>query len=308
LAGHLLNSEVCSDFDWGFQPIRLVSYHFKIAMNFENNSNKQWPDPKDYGLPVVDIKPIIPVLSSSLPKVQQEASSENQSATEEIDSNPVVSSISADKSAELQVSKTPAVQIPKPEISKSIPSEKKSKSWIRTTAVLSVVILAVIIWQMTAENKEIENSVAFESGDVQVLTTSEEPVSSVNDSKVEEIQATENQFTESELPSSSNTTIQKSETGTTIDRNATGTLIRVESKAASPTYFIIVGSLPNERFALTEAPQYQNRVPAVYLITPYDDTKNYRLAIGSFGSFTKANEELERIKADYTEALWILKY
>ncbi len=82
----------------------------------------------------------------------------------------------------------------------------------------------------------------------------------------------------------------------------------MQSKAVSPTYFIIVGSLPNERFALTEAPKYQNRVPAVYLITPYDGIKNCRLAIGSFKSLTKANEELKRIKADYTEALWILKY
>jgi hypothetical protein len=122
-------------------------------MNLENNSNKQWPDPKDYGLPVVDIKPIIPDSSYSSPKVQQEASSEKETAPEEIDSNPVVSSIITDKSAELEGPETPAPHIPKPEISKSISAKKGSKSWIRITAALALVILAVIIWEMTVGNK-----------------------------------------------------------------------------------------------------------------------------------------------------------
>ncbi len=307
---HPLNSEVCSDFGWGLQSIRLVSYHSQIAMNSENNSNTHWPDPKDYGLPVVEIKPINPVPSSNSPEVLQVASPEEVAKPEEILPNPVVQSIISDKSAKLKDPKAPKHSVDKPEIPKSIPvpAKKESKRWIGITAVFALLILVVIIWQMTAGNKEIENPVAFENGDVQIITTPEEPISSVNDSKEEEIQAPENQIAESELPSSPNTTIQKPETGTTIDLKEVGTLIRVESKAASPTYFIIIGSLPNERYALEEAPKYQNRVPAVYLITPYDDTKNYRLAIGSFGSFTKANEELERIKADYTEALWILKY
>jgi hypothetical protein len=307
---HPLNSKVCSDFGWGLQSIRLVSYHSQNAMNSENNSNTNWPDPKDYGLPVVDIKPINSVPSASSPEVQKEASPEEVAKPEEILPNSVVQSIIADKSAELKEPKAPKHSVDKPEIPKSIPvpAKKESKRWIGITAVFAILILAVIIWQMTAGNKEIENPVAFENEDVQITTSSEEPISIVNDSKVEEIQEPENQSAESELLSSPNTTIQKPETGTTIDLKAAGTLISVESKAASPTYFIIVGSLPNERFALEEAPKYQNRVPAVYLIKPYDDTKNYRLAIGSFGSFTKANEELERIKADYTEALWILKY
>jgi hypothetical protein len=307
---HPLNSKVCSDFGWGLQSIRLVSYHSQNAMNSENNSNKNWPDPKDYGLPVVDIKPINSVPSSSSAEVQKKASPEDVAKPEEILPNPVVQSIIADKSAELKDIKAPKHSVDKQEIPTSIPvpAKKEFKRWVGITAVFALMILAVIIWQMTAVNKEIENPVGFENGDDQIITTPEEPISSVNDSKVEEIQEPENQFAESELPSSPNTTIQKSETGTTIDLKAIGTLIRVESKTERPTYFIIVGSLPNERFALEEAPKYQNRVPAVYLITPYDDTKNYRLAIGSFGSFTKANEELERIKADYTEALWILKY
>jgi hypothetical protein len=305
---HRLNSEVCSDFGWGLQSIHLVSYHSQIAMNSENNSNRHWPDPKDYGLPVVEIKPIRSIPTERSPEVVLAPEVEKVVTPVEVIPNPTVQSIIADKSAELKEIKESKVSVPKPEIPKSIPAKKESKSWIGITAILALIILAVIIWQMTTRKKEIENPVVFKKEDVQIATTPEEPISIVNDSKVEEIQEPENQSDESELPSSPNATIRKPETGTTIDLKAAGTLIRVESKTERPTYFIIVGSLPNERLALEEAPQYQNRVPAVYLITPYDNTKNYRLAIGSFGSFTKANEELERIKADYTEALWILKY
>lgn len=307
LVEHPLNSEVCSDFGWGLQSIRLVSYHSQIAMNSENNSNKHWPDPKDYGLPVVEIKPIRPVPSVISPEVAPAPEVEKVVTPAEVIPNPIVQSIIAEKSAELKEFKTirPSTE---PKLAKSIPAKKESKSWIGITAVLALVILAVIIWQMTTGTEENVYPVAFENEPIQIAPTSEEPISTVNDSKVEETQAAVNQSTEIESPSSTEAIMQKPETGTTIDRTAAGTLIRVESKAARPTYYLIVGSLPNERLALEEAPQYQNRVPAVYLITPYDDTKNYRLAIGSFGSFTQANKELERIKADYTEALWILKY
>lgn len=275
-------------------------------MNSENNSNTHWPDPKDYGLPIVDIKPIriIPVESS----IEVVSSKDVEVLKEEVDPSPEIQSIDSVKSDELKAVETPVPVMPMPKIAKSIPAKKQSKSWIGVTAVLALLIVAVIIWQMTASNNEVESVVAIEAAAIQSPTISEDSNSSVNDSKVTEIQDSENQSSITELPSSPTTPIQNPETGTTIDPTAAGTLIRVESKAARPTYFIIVGSLPNERLALEEAPQYQNRVPALYLITPYDDTRNYRLAIGSFGSFTKANEELERIKADYTEALWILKY
>ena len=161
---------------------------------------------------------------------------------------------------------------------------------------------------MIVTNQVVEPELPVAEATISPAPPVTESESIVNDSKEEEIQAAENQTPEIELPSSELSAIQKPETGTTIDRTVLGTLIRVESKGERSTYYIIVGSLPSEELALAEVPQYQKRVPSVYLISPYDDTRNYRLAIGSFGSFTKANEELARIKADYTEALWILKY
>ncbi len=278
-------------------------------MSLENNSKKQWTDPKDYGLPVVEIKPIHSI-SSSKPILEEPKPEVISPAIEkEIVPNPIVQSIIAEKSEEVETSKkTKPSPASKPVPQKEIPVKKESKSWIGIVAVLALVLVSVIIWQMTTSNQVSEESIPPVAEEAQVDPILEEENSNVNESKEEETQVTENQITEVETASSETTPIQKPETGTTIDRTVAGTLIRVESKAERPTYYIIVGSLPSERLALEEAPVYQNRVPSVYLISPYDDNTNYRLAIGSFGSFTKANEELERIKADYTEALWILKY
>jgi hypothetical protein len=130
----------------------------------------------------------------------------------------------------------------------------------------------------------------------------------VENTPTEETQIIENQDSISKSNSSLEEPAETPQTGTTIDRTVTETLIRVESKSDRPQYFIVVGSLPNERMALSESEQYMDRASSIYLILPYEDVKNYRLAIGSFTSFRKASEELETVKDQYTEALWILKY
>ncbi|NVK48244.1 MAG: SPOR domain-containing protein, partial [Cyclobacteriaceae bacterium] len=73
-------------------------------------------------------------------------------------------------------------------------------------------------------------------------------------------------------------------------------------------YFIVVGSLPSERLAVEKSAEYWDRASELYLITPYEDSPNYRLAIGRYYSFSQANQALSEIKDDYSEALWILKY
>ena len=96
--------------------------------------------------------------------------------------------------------------------------------------------------------------------------------------------------------------------GTTIAQSISGNLIRVESQAERPQYFIIVGSVPSEADALKLIPDFQAKVPEVYLISPYSESKNYRVAIRKFTSFRAAAEELDKIKSQYSEELWILKY
>ena len=117
-------------------------------------------------------------------------------------------------------------------------------------------------------------------------------------------------FTKSDISiNNSNPNISKpAETGTTIANSVPGTIVRIESKAERPQYFIVVGSLPNENLALDEAKNYQGKAAEIFLIAPYEESRNYRLAVGKYNSFKSAAEDLERIKSNYSESLWILKY
>ncbi|MEN2283450.1 hypothetical protein AAGF08_14990 [Algoriphagus sp. SE2] len=280
--------------------------------------NKQWSDPKDYGLPYVEIVP----LDSVNPK--EPASEKELQKEESIVSKPVEQKKEVDSTLESKTDNpspkekgfgsTKALekeekQISSTSLKESIDTPEKNKStWIPIVLISAIVVISVIVWQLLSQGNEsppIENQ----------LVQQEEPVGeetsvppTVENIETEETQSAENQDSISNSNSSLEEPVETSQTGTTIDRTGIETLIRVEGKSDRPQYFIVVGSLPNERMAIDESEQYLDRVSSIYMILPYEDVRNYRLAIGSFTSFRKASEELEAIKDQYTEALWILKY
>jgi hypothetical protein len=265
-------------------------------MSSKNNPSKNWSDPKDYGLPYVEIS----ALKSRAPVEKKTEETENSLVAEELES--IVSN-------QVPIEPTP-IPVEQKKRQEPIPNrmseeaEKSSNNWIWVVLVFALGIISVILWQMQSTDNEPAEVISIVSN--QMPTIVEE--NAVNNNTNSGIQEVENQASIVDSASFAGVTQEKPETGTTIDYKAGGTLVRIEAKAERPTYFIVVGSLPSESLAIEEYPQYSNRAATVYLILPYDDVKNYRLAIGSFSSFTKANEELERIKGDYTEALWILKY
>jgi cytoskeletal protein RodZ len=87
-----------------------------------------------------------------------------------------------------------------------------------------------------------------------------------------------------------------------------GKLIVLDAKEAVSSYHLVVASLPNERIAREEAQVFLDKGKDIWLIFPSGDTKNYRLSVGKYGSFTAATEALAAAKADYNESTWILKY
>lgn len=286
--------------------------------------NKQWSDPKDYGLPYVEITPLDSVDSNKSVSVKAQPAEEPfvSKVNEDgklLEEGKEVDLILESKTENLtqekkEVEPTKSLEKAEKKASSSIPKnstnapEKKKSSWVPVVLILAVVVISVIVWQLLSQGNEAQS---LENQTVQVETPIVEETSvppTVENSEIEEIQSAENQDSISNSNSSLEEPLETSQTGTTIDRTAVETLIRVEGKSDRPQYFIVVGSLPNERMAIAESEQYLDRVSSIYLILPYEDVKNYRLAIGSFTSFRKASEELESIKDQYTEALWILKY
>ncbi len=276
-------------------------------MASKTSDNAQWTDPKDYGLPFVEITPLNPKPISKDKKEEpiiEKAIQKPEALIVEVKPPPEPVSIEANHEVYTDHEKV----FIEPIESKEVLDNKSQYSWIWIVAVLAISIIGIIIFQIQkgtiywASENAVKGEIA--TGENNQSQTAED----LKNTPSQEIQTPGNQKI---IPDSTGNQIQPTQTpqtGTTIESTQSGTLVRIESKKARPQYFIVVGSLPSEAFAVKDAAQYYNRAQTLYLILPYDDVNNYRLAIGAFGSFSSATAELERVKGLYTEALWILKY
>lgn len=270
-------------------------------MSAKDNGNRTWSDPKDYGLPFVEITPIKTQIS--LPKETQEVK-EVVSIIPEIKSEiPLPQEQVGGSEEKPKADFVKAKEVPK------INSEKKTKSntWVWVVILLAVAVLAVIVWQLQlaqtnsnaavveSQTKEVNSGLSDVSPKPEI-TPSEETIPPVNQDSITTI-------------NNSNPNISNpAETGTTIANTVSGSLIRIESKAEKVRYFIVVSSLPNEQLALEITAKFAGKSPELYLITPYESSPNYRVAIGKFDTWKAASDEVAKIKSQYTEDLWILNY
>lgn len=85
-------------------------------------------------------------------------------------------------------------------------------------------------------------------------------------------------------------------------------LTEIRSRAESPRYFVVVGSFVDEGAAKDFSVNLHQKEMNTFLVYPYGDVSNYRLAVGHFTSFDQALTELNRVKGDFKEDLWVLKY
>ncbi len=289
----------------------------------KDSSQHSWTDPKDFGLPPVDLAPIgktsvkkvekkEEVVPKAAPLPKEEKSSEDKILAAKA---MAVQKAEAQKIEETTQIVASEEKVTSPPPKKEIP--KKSNSWVLWVVLIGLALVSAIIWQLVkeepidpvseevlAENVE-ETAQPEENSPGPVTNTAEENPTESIDQPEESEESVQNPPVEEnpavEVP-------QNTESGTTIDQSSPGELIRVETKPIPSQYFIIVGSLPNERLALNEASKYWDRNSELFLLSPNEDSNNYRLAIGRFSGFTPANAELQRVKDEYTEALWILKY
>lgn len=284
-------------------------------MSTEPSENISWPDPKDFGLPYVEVKPIDPqhkneqvnvvsVKDESTPEVAPVATVEKEEGKVSDSKQETKAERIVEETTSKEVAETK--EVPKKETVQPVP--KKSNSWVGVIIVLAILVISVIVWQLMGSQPTVSDNAASNPIQESSNSVTETASSAVENTPAEEIQVTDNQDSIPKSNSSLEEPTKTPQTGTTIDRTGIDTLIRVEGRAERPQYYIVVGSLPNERMAISESAQYLKRASSVYLILPYEDVKNYRLAIGQFTSFRKASEELDQIKEQYTEALWILKY
>ncbi|MCE7054563.1 hypothetical protein LZF95_07750 [Algoriphagus sp. AGSA1] len=261
-------------------------------MTDKSVDNKQWTDPKDYGLPYVELVPLTQIRQ---PKREEEiATAIDVAEVKKRTMQTITPSLAQAETISRQEHK--------------IEEKKSDNSWIWIAALLALGVMLVIIWQMNKTVVSEQDSTVLASKSVEGVAKQENDEVAVNVSAGEESEIYDNQAVVSDSVSSPTPAAESVQTGTTIAPKVSGNLVRVTEKGDRPQFYIIVGSLPNEALALKEAEQYKNRAETVYLIMPYEDVTNYRLAIGTSRGWTAINEELTRVKDQYTEDLWILKY
>lgn len=272
----------------------------------KDSEKKQWTDPKDYGLPFVDVTP----MRAMAKNVQQETQAGEVHQEIEVPILEPIVEVSVTKE-EIPIQsevERPNKSAPTPTVKRPV-ENKKSSTWIWAAILIGLGLVSVIVWQIQSQFESAKSEVVLTKLDEQAVKTDTVEALVVPDSATSApIQAAVDQDSIPTVAVSIPNISKPVETGTTIANKSVGDLIKIESKAERPQYFIIVGSLPNESLASNEAKVYFGRSSTIYLILPYDEVTNYRLAIGKFETFKAATAELEKIKSNYSEALWILKY
>ena len=269
-------------------------------MSAKDTDTREWSDPKDYGLPFVEITPI--KHQPNLAKEKSEAKEEAPVAVKKKAEKPIKESVSeAKEQPKVEVSKA------KEKPTSQIEEKPKSNVWVWVVVLLAIAVFGVIFWQLQKTgNEDVQEEISTQqpeekSGEQTLVTASESTLSDQTSSAV-------NQDSITAINNSNPNLSKPAETGTTIANTVKGNLIRIDSKAEKVRYFIVVASLPNEQLALEIAENFAGKSPERYLINPYETSPNYRVAIGKFDTWKAAADEVARIKSQYSEDLWILNY
>ncbi|MFD2201281.1 SPOR domain-containing protein [Shivajiella indica] len=195
---------------------------------------------------------------------------------------------------------------------KPAPLIKKKRSQLPLQ--FSLVMLILIILSVMAyflyfypETKEVQpiQAIVPQKIEPEKVVVEEKKPEVLVESGIEEPEVIQDK--EEEVTGNEDNTIEKIEEPSPIPIKS-GSINKVTGKAAFPEYYIIASSTISEKVALEEAQKLIDNKNEVWVIYPYGETSNYRLAIGKFASFNDATQALEKLKADFDASIWILKY
>jgi hypothetical protein len=256
----------------------------------EKESNpKQWSDPKDFGLPFVEISPLAKSKSKA-----KETKVSVPTPVEELPKTPPVATV--EKKKETKPSRP--VEAPKPPVKNE---KMKSKTWVWVVVFAFIGAVSVIVFQLKINQEPLE-------GDVEVPVAP--PITSVPQKP---------QVDSSALAAVDSLPVQDS-TGSAISElpvvaTTSGTSIATQPKITKVTqkegkarYFLVVGSFGTEEETDRFIQKTGNKFAEYQLIYPYEGSTNYRLAVGVFNSWNEASNKLNELKAQQSKEYWILKF
>lgn len=256
----------------------------------EKESNpKQWSDPKDFGLPFVEISP----LSKSKSKAKETKISA-PAPVEELPKAPPVATV--EKKKETKPSRP--VEAPKPSVKND---KKQSKTWVWVVVFAFIGAVSVIVFQLKINQQPLEGEVEVPVIPPITAVPQKTQVDSSALVAVDSLSAQDSTgITISELPTVTTTS------GTSIATKPK--ITRITQKEARTKYFLVVGSFGTEEETNRFIQKIGNKFTEYQLIYPYEGSANYRLAVGSFNSWNEASAKLTELKAQQSNGYWILKF
>ncbi len=257
----------------------------------KDSSPKQWSDPKDFGLPFVEVSP----LGSSKTKVKSIAP-EVPLASPQPDKKPALAT------EERKIEPKPT----RPVVSPSIPSKevpKKTKAWVWVVVVILIAAVSTIVWQLMV-NETFVNGLEVNQTEKPALPAPTKEVNKIVSPTTNAVDSMSVQ--DSTLLSSPESSTGTVNSGTSIATNSK--LIRIENKDSNARFFIVIGSFGSEDEAMRFIQKIGNKFPEYYLVYPFDKNPNYRLAIGSYTNLNEASIKLTALKAESANSYWILNY
>ncbi len=255
----------------------------------EKDSNpKQWSDPKDFGLPYVEVKPLSSV--KSIPKAADQAPS--------FDLPKTILFAVEDKKVETNTSRG-AVASTTAEKSE----KKKVKTWVWVVVIAIIAAITSIIIQLNSTQKPVSEQEILVAGplDTGALSKHFEDSFKLAKSNLDSL---------SNQDSSINSAFELKSTSINSDTSiATNPKVkRVEQKEGSIRYYLVVGSFTSEQQTVRHIQNLGDKFTEYYLVYPYKKNQNYRLAIGSYSTLKEASAKLNEMNAQDSTGYWILNY
>lgn len=255
----------------------------------EKDSNpKQWSDPKDFGLPYVEVSPLSSLKSNS--------NAPDQAPSVELpQTSPIVIE---DKKKDTKASR-PAVAS-----NSAVNGEKKkAKTWVWVVLLAFILAVAAIIIQIKINQ---EATIENENLVVDPLDTAALRKFFADSLKL----AKSNLDSLPNQDSSVNSSFVLNSTSINSDTSiATNPKVnRVEQKEGSIRFYLVVGSFASEQQTARHIQNLGDKFTEYYLVYPYEKNQNYRLAIGSYSTLKEATAKLNEMNAQDSTGYWILNY
>jgi hypothetical protein len=255
----------------------------------EKDSNpKQWSDPKDFGLPYVEVSPLSSLKSNS--KATDQAPSVELPKTSPF--------ADEDKKKETKTSR-PAVAF-----TAAVKGEKKKpKTWVWVVLVAIIAVSTVIIIQLKINQEAVGENENLIFSPLDTASLRKHFADSFNLAK-SNLDSLPNQ--DSSVISDFELNSTSTNFGTSIATNPK--VKRVEQKEESTRYYLVVGSFSSEQETARYIQNLGDKFSEYYLVYPYKQNQNYRLAIGSYSTWKEASAKLKEMKVQDSTGYWILNY